>query len=94
MISMPLPACQRWLQAQLAGDHGAKGGGGGRHNHPRQPQLGFEGMGIGLQGGDLGVQVGQLGFKKILNFGNLLHDPFLVGFNRHDPLVQAVDVGR
>ena len=51
-------------------------------------------MGVGLQGGDLGVQVRQLRFKEILDFGYFPHDPLLIGFNGHDALVQAVDVGR
>jgi len=36
----------------------------------------------------------QLGFQQVLDFPDLLHDPALVGFDRGDALIEAVDVGR
>ena len=36
----------------------------------------------------------QLGFEEVFDLRHLLHDPPLIGFNRGDALIQAVDVGR
>lgn len=45
MMSMP---CRLMSKSQLAGDNGAKSAGGRRHNHPGEPELCFERVGVRL----------------------------------------------
>ena len=81
-------------KADPAGKEGGGGGDGGGDDHPGQPELSFQAVGVPFQRGDGFVQMGQLYLKKIFNFCDLLHDPPLVGFNGGDAFIQAVNIGR
>ena len=80
-------------KTQLAGDNCAKSTGGGRDDYPGEPEFGFERVSVCLKRRHLRIQVRQLGFEQLFNFTNFLHDPFLIGLNGGDPLIQPVDIG-
>jgi len=92
MLLMMSMSCRLMSKTQLAGDNGAKRAGGRRHNHPGEPEFGFERVSVRLQSRHLRIQMRQLGFEQLFNFTNFLHDPFLVCFNRGDPLIEPMDI--